>query len=72
MDRVQRAVPRSLSTLESRVGGIGVSVTGDETHGMFVIVAFAQEEQHAPALSRLQHNPYLKRRARIDRPAELP
>ena len=30
------------------------------------IVAFAQQEHHAPALSRLQHDSHLKRRARIE------
>jgi hypothetical protein len=61
-----------LYTLKSRVRAGGVSVSGDETHGIFAIVAFAQEEHDAPALSRLQHDSDLKRRAGIERPAELP
>ena len=47
-------------------------MTRDETRDMFVIGPFPQKEHDAPALSRLQHNPQLKRGARIQRSAELP
>src|SRR5207237_8661021 len=54
------------------VCGVEWSMTRDEHPDMFMICPFPQKEHHAPALSRLQHNPQLKRCARIQRSAELP
>ena len=52
-------------------GGVHVPWPRDELAGVIAVVAFAEQEDDAAALAGLQHAPDVKRRARIERRADL-
>ena len=70
-DHIERAIPGRLDLLERGEGGIDASMTCHELLDVVPVIPFPQQEDDAAAFPGLQHQPDVKRRARVEGRAEL-